>query len=62
MADANRRHALIEPLVVGIEGWDGEVYDFHFSNSRVTDAGWDENCAHWADGHQLTRELPPGNF
>jgi hypothetical protein len=48
---------LVKPLVLGIEGGDGNVYDLHFSDCSVADVGRDENGGHRADGDQFAIEF-----
>ena len=47
----------IEPLVVGIEGGDGDVDDLHFSDGAVAHAGRDENGGHPAHRDEFAVEF-----
>jgi len=47
----------IEPLVVGIEGGDGDVDDLHFPDGAVAHAGRDENGGHPAHRDEFAVEF-----
>lgn len=47
----------IKPFVVGIEGGDGDVDDFKFSDRAVADVRRNENGSHGADGDEFAVEF-----
>jgi len=56
-AHGHLANGLIEPLVIRIEGRDGNVDDFHFTDRAMADIGWDENGSHRANGDEFAIEF-----